>query len=60
MIEQRKIYIAKCDGKCARKVDWDIVHDVFFMKQDLIGALKEDGWKRQGKKWFCPDCQGEK
>jgi hypothetical protein len=62
MIEQRKIYVAKCDGKCGRIIDWEITHDYFLRKEDLIKVLIQDGWQRKEDKWLCPDCQkgGEK
>jgi len=63
MIEQRKFYIAKCDGKdgkCGYIIDWDFKHDYFLVKQDLIIVLVQDDWQRKGSKWLCPDCQGEK
>lgn len=59
MIERKQIitYVAKCDGKCGWIIDWDREHaDGFTKKKELIQVLKEDGWQRRGKRWYCPEC----
>jgi len=54
MIE-RNFYSAKCN--CGNKIQLvkGTLSYGYFKK---ICELK--GWQRKGKKWFCPDCQGEK
>lgn len=67
MIEQKVVYIAKC-GKCGKEFnrwrqDQRILSPLLcgetlgYTKKYLTWLLKLDGWKRKGKKWYCPDCQ---
>ena len=65
MIERRQYYICKCDNCKQYYKDYDIdtvletpVRATY--KRDLIKWLGVFGWKRKGKKWFCPNCWGKK
>ena len=55
MIERKMFYVAKCD-RCKR----EFANDYGEKKGALVWRLKYYNWQRKGKKWFCPDCQGEK
>lgn len=74
MIERRQIYVAKCDGlgcgvyfseegttitKRGHSYSscWVVKR---YEELPLIYYLDAAGWKRKGKKWFCPNCQEKK
>lgn len=59
MIKRKQVcyYSAECDGGCGWIIGWDLKHEDGFKKKELMQVLERDGWKRKGKKWYCPGCQ---
>jgi len=58
MIERKKFYVVKCDG-CYKKIELfgGFLGFRITKAKNLRIDLIARGWQRQGKKWYCPDCQ---
>lgn len=48
-------YAVACDnGECERQNITD--YEVFVDQREAEKAWRKRGWKKQDKRWICPDC----
>lgn len=56
MIERKPVrqtfYFRRFKCVCGKKIAVS-----YETKKQMAEILKEEGWQRKGKKWYCPDCQ---